>query len=172
MMTRRSLMLKPRIAVVTLVAVLLAGCATAGSSAAVAPTTAIDGFLSAMENADAEAMAALFAEDATVFMPFDAVPRRLVGREEIRSVFARFFEGARKSAAGPPYMKLNPVDIHTQQFGDTAIITFHLGRVPDAAATSPSSFSRRTFVMQRQGDRWVVRHLHASNMRLEPPKPE
>jgi uncharacterized protein (TIGR02246 family) len=165
-------MLRSGIAVVSLVALVLAGCATAGSPAAVAPSSAIDAFLSAMENADADAMAALFAEDATVFMPFDAVPRRLAGRDEIRDVFGRFFEGVRKSAAAPPYMKLNPVDIHTQQFGDTAIITFHLGRVPDATATSPSSFSRRTFVMQRQGDRWVVRHLHASNMRLEPPKPE
>ena len=165
-------MLKTAIATVSLLALALAGCATAGSPATPPPSSAVDAFVRAMENLDTEAMGAVFAEDATVFMPFEEVPRRLVGRDEIRSVFGRFFEGARKPGAGPPYMKLNPVDVQTQQFGDTAIVTFHLGRVPDATATGPSSFSRRTFVMQRQGDRWVVRHLHASNMRLEPPKPE
>jgi uncharacterized protein (TIGR02246 family) len=163
-------MLKPGIAAVSLLAFALAGCATAGSPFTPPPSSAIDAFVRAMENLDTEAMAAVFAEDATVFMPFEEVPRRLVGRDEIRNIFGRFFEGARKPGTGPPYMKLNPLDVQTQQFGDTAIVTFHLGRIPDAASTGPSSFSRRTFVLQRQGDRWVVKHLHASNMRLEPPK--
>jgi uncharacterized protein (TIGR02246 family) len=136
------------------------------------PSAVITAFVAAMVNADADALAAIFDDDATVFMPFDSVPQRLEGRDEIRKVFGRFFEQVRKSAAAPPYMKLEPRDVKTQLFGDTAIITFHLGRVPDATATSPSGFSRRTFVAHRKGDRWLVKHLHASNMQLQPPKRE
>jgi len=130
------------------------------------PSTALTSFVSAMINADADALAAIFAEDATVFMPFDSAPRRIEGREEIRKAFAPLFEQVRKSASAPPYMKLEPRDVMTQRIGeDVAILTFHLG---DAAATAPTMFSRRTLVVRFENGRWVVEHLHASNLRLTP----
>lgn len=153
-----------------LLAAVLFGLVSTGLAAE--PSSAVTAFVSAMEQADADALAAIFDEKATVFMPFDAVPQRVEGRDEIRKVFARFFEQVRKSKPAPPYMKLEPRDLHMQLLGDTAILTFHLGSLPDAAATSPSMFSRRTFVVQRKGDRWLVQHLHASNMQLQPRKTE
>lgn len=155
-----------------MVAVLLAtGCASSTPAVRPAPATAASAFVTAMENADADQLAALFDEDATVFMPFDAMPQRLEGRHQIRTAFETFFEPMRKRAAAPPYMKLNPRDLQTQSLGDTAILTFHLGALPAAGATSPAAFSRRTFVVQWKNGRWLIQHLHASNMRLEPPKP-
>jgi len=43
--------------------------------------------------------------------------------------------------------------------GDVAIVTAHLVR----PATSPGT-SRRTFVLRKIGDRWLIVHLHASNV--------
>ena len=135
------------------------------------PADPVNGFLTAMSNADSDAMAALYTDDATVFMPFDAVPSRLVGKAQIHEVFEKFFAGVRKSGK-PPYMSLNPRDLQTQLFGDTAIITFHLGTPPADDATEPVAFSRRTFVVTKKGDRWLIAHLHASNMKLQPKKKE
>lgn len=156
--------------VVLLSCLVATGCRSAVRSAARPdPAQAVAAFATAMINADAGELAALFDDDATLFMPFDSVPQRLEGKEQIRSTFARLFEPLRKSKSGPPYMQLVTRDLSTQQLGDTAIVTFHLGSVPDATATAPSMFSRRTVVVQWKGDRWLIQHLHASNMRLEPP---
>ena len=122
-----------------------------------------------MVNADADALAELFEENATVFMPFDSVPRRIEGKEEIRKGFGALFEPMRKPGSAPPYMKLEPRDVKTQRIGnDVAIITFHLGSIPGAATTSPTMFSRRTMVVRLENSRWIVQHLHASNLQLRP----
>ena len=130
----------------------------------------VHAFVSAMMNADTAALVAIFDDDATVFMPFDSVPRRLEGKEEIRAVFGRFFEQMRKSQSGPPYMRLQPLDAKTQIYPDFAVITFHLGTVPGSDATSPSMFSRRTLIVHRVNGAWRVAHLHASNMQVKPRK--
>jgi uncharacterized protein (TIGR02246 family) len=148
-----------------MLSLLTLACASVGSPQ-LPPSTAVDAFVSALVNADSDAIAAVFDENATVFMPFDSMPRRLEGREEIRRSFESFFVRVRASAPAPPYMKLNPLDLHTRRSGDTAIVTFHLGTVPPEGAKETSSFSRRTFVLQRKGGRWLVMHLHASQMRL------
>jgi uncharacterized protein (TIGR02246 family) len=148
-----------------LVLVLLFGCASA--RVADDPMAPVSAATAAMMNADLDAFMAQLHDDATVFMPFDSLPRRLEGREAIRAAFAPFFEQLRKSSAGPPYMRLAPLDVETQRHGDTAIVTFHLGREP---VSEPSMFSRRTFVVTRVGGRWRIAHLHASNMRLQPPQ--
>ena len=49
-------------------------------------------------------------------------------------------------------------DPGTVQFGDTAIVTFHLA---SSSAQSPS-LGRRTFVLRRIENRWRIVHLHAS----------
>jgi len=43
--------------------------------------------------------------------------------------------------------------------GDVAIVTAHLVRPSTAPGTS-----RRTFVLRKTGDRWLIVHLHASNL--------
>ena len=170
MRSMRHLQMITHVGVAAALLVLSTACASAHSAARPDPATAISSFVSAMENADADALAGVFTEDATAFMPFDAVPKRLEGREEIRATFARFFAGVRKPGTKPPYMKLNPLDVQTAPVSDdVAIVTFHLGRVPDATS-GPTSLARRTFVLHYRDGRWLVKHLHASNIRIEPPK--
>ena len=146
-----------------LVLLLAVGCASGHAPGD--PLAPVQAMTAAMANADIDAFMAEFHDDATVFMPFDSVPRRIEGREAIRATFERFFAEMRKSPQGPPYMKLEPLDVETQRHGDTAVVTFHLGKEPE---TEPAMFSRRTFVVTRKGGRWRIAHLHASNMRLQP----
>jgi ketosteroid isomerase-like protein len=126
----------------------------------------VQGFIEAMTNADLDALMKLFDEDATVFMPFAETPRRLGGQAAIRSAFGVLFDQLRKSAAGPPYLRLNPLDLEAKVYGDTAIITFHLGTLPSSTAPQPARFSRRTFVVMRRNGQWRIVHLHASNMAM------
>ena len=150
---------------------LTTACASVPAPAPPDPSEPLTAFVAAMENADADALAAVFAEDATVFMPFDAVPQRIEGREAIRSTFARLFERVRAPGTKPPYMKLNPVGLETARIDDdVAVVTFHLGRLPDASSSGPTSLSRRTFVLHYSDGRWLVKHLHASNIRIDPAK--
>lgn len=135
------------------------------------PAAVLPLFIEAMESANTDALVSLFADDATVFMPFDSIPQRLQGKEEIRRAFQPFFESLqRRATSPPPYMSLEPRDVVTTSLGDVAIITFHLGRMPEAGATAPVSFSRRTLVVRRACGRWLVSHLHASNVRVPPPQ--
>jgi ketosteroid isomerase-like protein len=143
---------------ILLLAALTFGCRTTLPSQEL-PHAPVDAFLAALTNADSDAVGATFLDDATVFMPFDSMPERVQGRDAIRSAFERFFVSLRQSASAPPYMKLEPRELHMQTLGDTAIVTFHLG-----TAGGPS-FSRRTFVLQRVHGRWRIAHLHASNIR-------
>lgn len=150
-----------------LLLLLLMGCASGRVPGD--PMEPVSAVTAAMANADLDAFMARFHHDATVFMPFDSVPRRLEGAAAIRATFDRLFEQMRKPGTSPPYMKLEPLDVQAQLYGDTAIITFHLGREP---VSEPSMFSRRTFVVTRKNGVWRIAHLHASNMRLQPPKQE
>jgi uncharacterized protein (TIGR02246 family) len=152
-----------------LLSLALTACASGRLPHAETVMQPVDAFVAAMTSADIEALAAVFDDDATVFMPFDSLPRRLEGKAEIRAAFGRLFDQVRKSQSGPPYMKLEPHDVKMQIFSGYAVITFHLGAVPAEGATSPSSFSRRTFIVHPAGGRWLVSHLHASNLRLQPP---
>ena len=71
-------------------------------------------------------------------------------------------KGATQSATftarrGP--IAITPADIDAQMYGDVAIVTAHLVRPSTAPGTS-----RRTFVLRKTGDRWLIVHLHASNL--------
>jgi ketosteroid isomerase-like protein len=129
------------------------------------PMQPVSGFVHALENADIDALLAVFADDATVFMPMPAIPRRLEGKPAIRDAFAVAFKDLLASEKKPPYFHLEPRDVQTKTFGDVALVTFHLG-----SATRQSSFSRRTFLLAKQDGRWRIVHLHASNVTI-PPKP-
>jgi hypothetical protein len=53
-----------------------------------------------------------------------------------------------------------PEHLQVQLVGDTAaVVTFEM--------TNPERVARRTLVLQKRGDRWLVAHLHASNVALE-----
>ncbi|HEX7150910.1 MAG TPA: SgcJ/EcaC family oxidoreductase [Thermoanaerobaculia bacterium] len=129
--------------------------------AAEGPLQPVNAFLNALANADADALVATFHDDATVFLPMTTAPQRMRGKQQIRDAFAPAFTQWGKSK------RAEPGELETEIHGDTAIVTFHLGKLqPD----QPTSFSRRTFVLTRKDGRWLIAHLHASNVMLQPKK--
>jgi ketosteroid isomerase-like protein len=69
----------------------------------------------------------------------------------------------RKTRTGPSYLNILPEDLLVQDYGDVAIVTFHLRKTT----------WRRTAVMRNVGGAWRVVHMHASPMEApaarEPP---
>lgn len=120
-------------------------------------------FIRANETADLDLMVSTFAEDATLFMPVGDAPYRLTGKLQIRAAFAAIF--GRRS--GP--ITISPAAVTAQMFGDLAIVTAHLRDVPATPIKEPLSFARRTFVLHREGDTWLIVHHHASNFQWNPP---
>jgi ketosteroid isomerase-like protein len=116
-------------------------------------------FINAFNNLDWEHFRQYFADDATVFNP--AIPEvtelhRLDGREKIETVFKSVFDEARKGK-GPPYLHIRPENLKIQMLTNAAVVTFHFKR-------SGSSFGRRTFVWEKRNGKWLIVHLHASNV--------
>ncbi len=152
----------------TLAAVALAQEAAPGTPSG-GPLETEQRFLDALNRAELEPFLALFSEDATVFMPVTGFPQRLTGKEEVRAAFAGFFANLKESGQGPLYMNLHPRNLAVQTLGDVAILTFHLGDLSAAGTEHPVSFSRRTLVLQKRGEQWLIVHLHGSNVSVSSP---
>jgi hypothetical protein len=141
----------------------LASVAT-GQTEPVAPVTpeekavrgVLDGFIESLCTADLERFTALLADDATVFFPLPVLPLRLEDKGQIAKAFGAFFESMRAQGNGPRYMNLVPEDVKIQHAGDAAVVTFHL--------KGGTMISRRTLVLRRNAERWLILHLHASNL--------
>ena len=125
---------------------LLAACATTSA----APEATVTAFLNALDKGDPH-IAELFTEDATMFFPMNAQPLRLNGRAEIAAAFASLFGPGYRGGMPPPQ------DLVVQRSGDTAVVTFQ--------TTNPNVTSRRTLVLRREQGRWLIAHLHGSNIR-------
>lgn len=115
--------------------------------------------MESLNNADWPAMSELFADDATVFYPLAGTPLRATGREEFAPVFNGFMERVRAGGGDPPYMSLRPEDVHVQMLGDATVVSFQI--------KNPAVCSRRTLVLEQRRERWMIVHLHASNIRLD-----
>jgi ketosteroid isomerase-like protein len=115
----------------------------------------------AIETSDIELLVAAFDDEATVFMPFLGTPARLRGKSEIRQAFAALFKNVPPQGVS---RTINPLEIATQSFGDTAIVTFLLGGPPRPNSQGQAPGGRRTLVLRRVGERWLIVHLHASNV--------
>ncbi len=115
-------------------------------------------FIHAFDNLDWEGFRSAFDDDATVFYP-RAFPARATGRTEFEKTFKQVFEQIRNGRTAPPYMDIQPKDLHLQLFGDLAIATFHLD---DRAGF----LNRRTIVLQKEQKGWKIVHLHASEVAL------
>jgi ketosteroid isomerase-like protein len=99
---------------------------------------------------DLDAMMDHMAEDVTGFWPASACLTRL-DKAGIRAQFATTIAAVR--AAGGTEVVRAQSDMQTQQFGDVAVVTFHLQDEP---------FGRRTFVLNWRWDRWLIVHIHGS----------
>jgi ketosteroid isomerase-like protein len=141
---------------------------TGVSGADEGPETTTESFIQALSRADLPNLLDQMAEDATMFGPLPDSPMLVEGRENIGSLFRPFFDQLRKSGDGPIYMNLVYRDKKIQMMGDAAIITFHLGKMPDEPITETYSFSRRSFVLRIINGEWKIAHLHASNVLIYP----
>jgi uncharacterized protein (TIGR02246 family) len=138
--------------------VLLAACATtvvpAHDEAGV--RAAMTGFLDALNALDADAMAGYFADDVTAFVPI-AQPQRANGKAEVAAIFRDFAAQTRKTT---PRINIKPDHVLVQASGDFGLVSFE---------TIPGSMlNRRTFVFRRIGGRWLIVHIHASNLPAHP----
>jgi ketosteroid isomerase-like protein len=113
-------------------------------------------FVTAFNNFNWTTFRASFTDDATIFYPFWDQASRIEGRQELDSVWLTIFpefidtKNTRK-------LHINPKDLKIQLYGQTAIVTFHLGDGVDR-------LSRRTLVMIKEENHWKIAHLHASSI--------
>ena len=112
-------------------------------------------FLYSFSKLDLDGMMACFEDDATSFFPISHHIVMLDGKAEIRDAFENVISKVR--AAGRKRIKLEPEDVKIQDFGDTAIVTFHI---------RDADLSRRTLVLRKKEEKWLIQHLHASNAPL------
>lgn len=115
------------------------------------PEETLLAFSRAFRHMNLDAMMAHMADDVTAFWPASACLTRL-DKAGIRAQFAATIAAVR--AAGGTEIVRTQADIRTQQFGDVAIVTFHLTDTP---------FGRRTFVLNWRWDRWLIVHIHGSS---------
>ena len=123
-------------------------------------------FLWAFENLDMHEFIRCFADDATVFFPIPEPPQRYDGKAAIQEHFEQVFAGIRKgsTASAPPYHHLAPQDQVVQLLGpDAALVSFHLRNAERVA--------RRTLVLKKTDGKWLIEHLHGSNVSLAPGAP-
>lgn len=113
-------------------------------------------FTAAFSRLDLDGMMICYANDATAFFPIAHHATFLDGKEEISEAFAKVLSKIR--AAGFSSIKLDLEDVKVQRFGGAAIATFHI---------RDGDLSRRTLVLTRSRDEWLIQHLHASNASLE-----
>jgi len=126
----------------------------------------VDRFLRAFENLDMQRFIDCFAEDATVFFPEPEPAKRFDGKAAIKAHFELVFAAIRRGSTSSqaPFHRLVPENVEVQPVGDEgAVVSFELSNAVRIA--------RRTVVLQKRGDSWLIVHLHASNVPVKEPSP-
>ena len=111
----------------------------------------LNGFFRAVESMHLDRIAPFFEEDAQMFSPLGTYPARLDGRDAILAQFKAIADAIRQM---PSPMKIDPQQVIVRDFGDLALVTFHLNL--------PGPLHRRTFLMHRIPSGWRIAHIHAS----------
>jgi uncharacterized protein (TIGR02246 family) len=152
-----------RLRFILIFACLAAACSTtappvskAGDEAAV--RAAMNGFMDALNALDVERMSAFFADDITSFVPV-AQADRVEGREAVTRIFRNFVARTKPTT---PRLNIVPEDVEVLVSGDLGVVSFNVRE------KSPDVTRRRTFVFVRSGDRWLIRHAHASDFAGNP----
>jgi ketosteroid isomerase-like protein len=127
---------------------LLASCAS--TTTIDTPESVTRALVDAIGRGDAAAATRLFADDATSFFPVDTVPLRADGKAAIGAVLAKLLTPSSGTLPAPE-------NLHVQRAGTVAIVTFELH--------NPHVTSRRTVVLEQRAGRWLIVHLHGSNIR-------
>jgi hypothetical protein len=87
---------------------------------------------------------------------------RVQGRAAIESTFREVFADIRARAkSGPPFHHLQPEDVAIRPIAPRVVLaTFHL--------RNSERLGRRSVLFRREGARWRIVHLHASNFSPPP----
>jgi ketosteroid isomerase-like protein len=133
----------------------LAWAQSKNSSDSVTVMNTMNDFLTSFINLEWEKFASHFREDATAFFPPSSkFPYRANNKSEIEKIFKAVFENAHKGKSQPPYLDIVPKEIRVQLLDSVAIVSFIL--------EDPELIGRRTFILNKTKERWMIVHLHAS----------
>jgi ketosteroid isomerase-like protein len=111
----------------------------------------LDGFFRAVESRDLDRITPYFEEDAQMFSPLGTYPARLDGRAAIMEQFRAISEALKQM---PTPIRIDPQEMVVREFGDIALVTFHL--------KLPGPLHRRSFILRKRDGRWGIAHIHAS----------
>ena len=111
----------------------------------------LDGFFRAVESRDLDRITPYFEEDAQMFSPLGTYPARLDGRAAIIEQFKAISEALKQM---PTPIRIDPQEMVVREFGDIALVTFHL--------KLPGPLHRRSFILRKRDGRWRIAHIHAS----------
>jgi ketosteroid isomerase-like protein len=112
----------------------------------------LNSFFRAVEAMDLDRVAPFFDEDAQMFSPLGTYPARLDGRAAILAQFKAIADAIKQM---PAPLKIDPQQLVVREFGDLALVTFHLN-LPGGP------LHRRSFLLRKTGNRWQIVHIHAS----------
>jgi len=128
--------------------------APAQSNDSLAVQLSVKKFVEAFNTLQWEPFKNSFTDDATIFFPdWEDAPRK-VGIKEIEKTWLEIFPEF-KDLANTLKLDITPRDMLIQLYGQTAVVTFHLG-------TGEKYLARRTLVMAKIKKEWKIAHLHAS----------
>jgi uncharacterized protein (TIGR02246 family) len=111
----------------------------------------LDRFFRAVESRAPDRIAPFFEEDAQMFSPLGTYPLRLDGRAAIMEQFKAISEALKQM---PTPIRIDPQDMIVREFGDIALVTFHL--------KLPGPLHRRSFILRKRDGHWRIAHIHAS----------
>lgn len=116
-------------------------------------------FINVFSNLEWDKFTEFFSDSATAFFPPSAqYPYRANGKMEIERIFKKFFEATKNPNSSPPYLTIKPKDLKIQIINSIAIVTFMLD--------DPNLFGRRTFILEKAKDKWLIIHIHASGVTI------
>ena len=112
-------------------------------------------FVKNLNDLDLEPFIENFASDATIFYPRNSFPiERVSGKESIKNEFRTFFDNVRGNRTEPPFLSISPMDKELKVYNNIAVVSLHfkLGE----------EFHRRTIILEKRNNKWLITHLHAS----------
>ncbi|HEV8515586.1 MAG TPA: nuclear transport factor 2 family protein [Cyclobacteriaceae bacterium] len=115
----------------------------------------VNNFVDAFSNLRWEEFRQYFAKDATAFFPPSANhPARTENGEEVLNIFSKVFENAKQHNKSK--IDIQPKEVRVQMLNNCAIVSFHLN--------DPDLFGRRTLILEKRNNKWLIVHLHASGV--------
>ena len=135
-----------------LAAVLALSCATARPHSEDSVRAALAQFSEALNSLDLNAISACLADDVTSFVPLRQA-ERVDGKPAVVEIFRRYIEATKATTSRTNFQ---PEDLQVSVSGDMAFTSFNV--------RSADQVARRTTIFRWNGSRWLIVHMHGSQM--------